>query len=124
MDRIEREAVLREMADGVIVVDHENVCQLCNPAAARLLGLDREQIIGRPAEEWMPVTSANLDRRSFEINFEMGVLVYDAGFAGTLRVLQQGYMDRSAPVDAATWAQRPLGRRLLEGAAGLLSPLL
>ena len=70
------------------------------------------------------VTSANLDRRSFEINFEMGVLVYDAGFAGTLRVLQQGYMDRSAPVDAATWAQRPLGRRLLEGAAGLLSPLL
>ena len=70
------------------------------------------------------VTSANLDRRSFEINFEMGVLVYDAGFAGRLRVLQQGYIDRSVPVDAAEWTARPLGRRLLEGAAGLLSPLL
>ena len=70
------------------------------------------------------VTSANLDRRSFEINFEMGVLVYDAGFAGRLRVLQQGYIDRSAPVDPAQWRARPLGRRLLEGAAGLLSPLL
>lgn len=70
------------------------------------------------------VTSANLDRRSFEINFEMGVLVYDTGFAGRLRVLQQGYIDRSAPVDPVQWAARPLGRRLLEGAAGLLSPLL
>ncbi|MFM7809697.1 MAG: phospholipase D-like domain-containing protein, partial [Planctomycetota bacterium] len=70
------------------------------------------------------VTSANLDRRSFEINFEMGVLVYDAGFAGRLRVLQQGYIDRSVRVDPIEWAARTLGRRLLEGAAGLLSPLL
>ena len=55
------EAVLREMADGVLVVDHENVCQICNPAAARLLGLTRAQIIGHPAEDWLPVDAATLD---------------------------------------------------------------
>jgi len=36
------------------------------------------------------VTSANLDRRSFEINFEMGVLLYDEAFSERLRTLQQG----------------------------------
>jgi cardiolipin synthase len=70
------------------------------------------------------VTSANLDRRSFEINFEMGVLVYDAAFCARLRALQQSYIDRSVPVDRQAWESRPLGRRLAESAAGLLSPLL
>ncbi|MQC18859.1 MAG: HAMP domain-containing protein [Chloroflexi bacterium] len=55
------EAVLREMADGVIVVDHENVGQICNPAAARLLGLTRADIIGRPTEDWIPVTGSTLN---------------------------------------------------------------
>jgi cardiolipin synthase len=70
------------------------------------------------------VTSANLDRRSFEINFEMGVLVYDATFCERLRQLQTGYMSRSVRVDPEAWERRPLGQRLLESTAGLLSPLL
>jgi cardiolipin synthase len=70
------------------------------------------------------VTSANLDRRSFELNFEMGVLLYDDAFSERLRGLQQRYMDRSLEVDLRQWRERPLGRRLLEGAAGLVSPLL
>ncbi|MEI6136246.1 MAG: ATP-binding protein [Chloroflexota bacterium] len=55
------EAVLREMADGVVVVDHQNICQICNPAAARLLGLTRGLMIGHPTSEWMPVDRAALD---------------------------------------------------------------
>jgi cardiolipin synthase len=70
------------------------------------------------------VTSANLDRRSFEINFEMGVLVYDPTFCARLRSLQDTYMHRSVVVDRAAWEQRPLGQRLIESTAGLLSPLL
>jgi cardiolipin synthase len=70
------------------------------------------------------ITSANLDRRSFELNFEMGVLLYDAGFAETLRTLQARYIAQSTRVDLQAWRQRPPGIRLLEGAAGLLSPLL
>jgi cardiolipin synthase len=70
------------------------------------------------------VTSANLDRRSFELNFEMGVLLYDERLSERLRRLQQGYMDRSEEMDLVRWRLRPMGRRLLEGAAGLMSPLL
>ncbi len=55
------EAVLREMADGVVVVDHLNVGQICNPAAARLLGLTRADIIGHPTHEWLPVAPATLE---------------------------------------------------------------
>jgi len=54
----------------------------------------------------------------------MGVLVYDAAFCARLRALQQSYIDRSVPVDRQAWESRPLGRRLAESAAGLLSPLL
>lgn len=70
------------------------------------------------------VTSCNLDRRSFDLNFEAGVLVYDSDFASTLRFLQQSYMDRSVPVRLDRWLERGLRHRLAENAAGLLSPLL
>ena len=55
------EAVLREMADGVVVVDHLSIGQICNPAAARLLGVTRADIIGHRADEWLPVAAAALD---------------------------------------------------------------
>ena len=70
------------------------------------------------------VTSCNLDRRSFELNFEAGVLVFDRNFAANLRFLQQSYFDRSVPIDPSAWSERSTRIRLLENAAGLLSPLL
>ena len=42
----------------------------------------------------------------------------------TLRALQARYIAQSTRVDLQAWRQRPPGIRLLEGAAGLLSPLL
>ena len=70
------------------------------------------------------VSTANLDRRSFDINFEVSTLVYDSAFAGDLRQLQTGYLEDSRVVDAAAWASRSWPRRLAENAAGLVSPLL
>ena len=70
------------------------------------------------------MTSCNLDRRSFDLNFEAGILVYDSNFASTLRFLQQSYMDSSVLVDPDDWNRRPTRSRLIENAAGLLSPLL
>ena len=70
------------------------------------------------------VTSCNLDRRSFNLNFEAGVLVYDSDFASSLRFLQQSYMDSSVPVSCDAWMNRRLRHRIAENAAGLLSPLL
>ena len=70
------------------------------------------------------VTSCNLDRRSFDLNFEAGVLVFNSDFASNLRFLQQSYMDRSVAVKPEEWSKRSRWRTIGENAAGLLSPLL
>ncbi len=70
------------------------------------------------------VSTANLDRRSFEINFELSTLVYDSDFASELRMLQMGYLGDCRRVDSRRWALRRWPRRLAENVAGLFSPLL
>lgn len=70
------------------------------------------------------VGSANMDRRSFEINFEVSTLVYDTDMASHLRLLQRTYRDRSRRVDRAQWGRRGALRRIAQNAAGLLSSLL
>ena len=70
------------------------------------------------------VSTANLDRRSFDINFEVSTLVYDSAFAADLRELQASYLEDCRAVDGAKWASRSWPRRLGENAAGLVSPLL
>ena len=74
--------------------------------------------------EFALVSTANLDRRSFEINFELSTLVYDRAFAAKLRQLQARYIADSTTVDGATWRARRWPRRLAENMAGLVSPLL
>ncbi len=70
------------------------------------------------------VTTANLDRRSFEINFEISTLVYDSDFASELRLLQKRYLEDCRSVHPGPWAKRRWPRRLAENVAGLFSPLL
>jgi len=70
------------------------------------------------------VGTVNLDMRSLWLNFEISLLVYDREFTNELRDVQLGYVEESDPVDLETWRRRPTARRLLENAAGLLSPLL
>lgn len=70
------------------------------------------------------VMSANLDLRSYELNFECGVLVYDEAFTKRLRALQESYRERSTPAPADRWRDRSLKLKLAQGAASVLSPLL
>jgi cardiolipin synthase len=70
------------------------------------------------------VTSANLDKRSFFLNFECSLVVYDADFASHLRFLQKEYISNSIAVDAARWKRRRWPKRLWHNAAGMLGPLL
>ena len=70
------------------------------------------------------VSTANLDRRSFELNFEVSMVVYDSDFASELRLLQKSYLDRSRPVEQLQWRRRGWPKKLVQNAAGLLSPLL
>lgn len=70
------------------------------------------------------VGSANLDRRSLDLNFEISMLGWDNAFASQLRFLQVQYMEQSSQISSTMWDRRPLIRQLANNAAGLLSPLL
>jgi cardiolipin synthase A/B len=70
------------------------------------------------------VGSANMDMRSYFLNFEATLFVYDDDFASHLRMLQIGYIDESREVHLDRWNQRSLAARLADNAARLLGPLL
>jgi cardiolipin synthase len=82
---------------------------------AKTLTLDRSLAL---------ITTANLDRRSFELNFEVSMLVFDSDFASELRFLQTSYLNDSRPVELASWRKRPWPAKLWQNAAGTLGPLL
>ncbi len=68
--------------------------------------------------------SANVDRRSFELNFELSLIIYDADFTRRLRAWQGEYMRDSDAVDAAKWQQISWPKRLYFNTAGLFSGVL
>ena len=70
------------------------------------------------------MTSANLDRRSFELNLEASLVVYDGETSRRLRAVQERYLARSRRINAREWHARPAWKRLVENTVGLLSPLL
>ena len=66
----------------------------------------------------------NLDIRSFQLNFELTLLVYDAGFAEQVMTLADGYVANAERLQAEQWAQRSGFQRLTENLFQLVSPLL
>lgn len=74
--------------------------------------------------EFAILGTANLDVRSFVLNFEMAALVYDTDFASELHLLQMGYLDRSERLTLESWSGRGSSRVLGDNVAKLLTPLL
>lgn len=74
--------------------------------------------------EFGVIGSVNLDMRSFWIDFEVTLFVYDPAFTGRLRMLQAGYLAQSDPLEGEYWGRRTPLRRFAENAARLASPLL
>ena len=68
--------------------------------------------------------TVNLDLRSFWLDYEVALFVYDSEFAKDLRALQQTYIDDSDRVDPEVWGKRKFKERFLENAFRLTSPLL
>ena len=68
--------------------------------------------------------SVNFDVRSFWLDFEVTLGLYDPDFAERLLALQDKYIEPSIPVDLQTWQQRPAKERFIENLARLVSPLL
>lgn len=70
------------------------------------------------------VGTANMDFRSFDLNFEVNAIVYDAQIATELSDIFYSDLKDALKIDAIQWGNRPLYRQLFEKAARLLSPLL
>jgi cardiolipin synthase len=68
--------------------------------------------------------TVNFDLRSFHLNFELSMLIYDRPFAESLLALQHRYLEDCEPMDLHAWRGRALWRRVVENAAQLASPLL
>jgi cardiolipin synthase len=60
------------------------------------------------------VGSANVDERSFHLNEEINLFVYDGAFAGNLRESFLRDLSRSRPYSYTTWRDRPLKKRVTE----------
>jgi cardiolipin synthase len=70
------------------------------------------------------IGSANMDRRSFELNYENNILFYDSALTDELRQRQQEYIARSQPVTAETVAAWSISRRLWNNSIATLGPVL
>jgi len=70
------------------------------------------------------IGSANMDRRSFELNYENNILFYDPALTGEMRRRQDAYLVRSRPVTADTVAHWSMRRRLWNNAIAMLGPVL
>lgn len=73
---------------------------------------------------WALVGSANLDFRSFSLNFELGALVFDRPFAALLEERFVRDLDDSREVTRAEVERRGFADRARLGLARLLAPLL
>jgi len=70
------------------------------------------------------IGSANMDRRSFDLNYENNILFWDPGLTTDMRRRQQDYIIRSRPVDPDRVAAWPMNRRLWNNTVAMLGPLL
>ncbi len=69
---------------------------------------------------WVSVGSTNFDNRSFRLNDEANLNIYDADFARRQIEIFEDDIRHSRRISLSQWQQRPLTEKLLEHAAGLL----
>jgi cardiolipin synthase len=92
---------IREFADGLL--------------HAKTLTLDDEVAL---------IGSANMDRRSFDLNYENNILLYDPDFTAQICQRQEDYIRCSRVVSAEGVAGWPVRRRLWNNTIAMLGPLL
>jgi cardiolipin synthase len=70
------------------------------------------------------VGTANMDYRSFDLNFEVNAVIYGEKVAEELREDFNNDLKDADKIRVETWLRRPLYKQLPERIARLLSPLL
>ena len=69
------------------------------------------------------VGSSNMDIRSFELNQELTLTVYDEAFVAAMRTITADYLKNSHRVKKDEWLRRPPRKKLLDNIARLTSSL-
>ncbi len=70
------------------------------------------------------VGTANIDYRSFDLNFEVNAIVYDKEFASDLAEDFYNDLKDAEKINRTTWEGRPAINQFMEKTARLVSPLL
>jgi len=70
------------------------------------------------------IGTANMDHRSFDLNFEVNALVYDTVIAEQMRKQFFEDLKQAKQINIKKWMARPLYRRLPEKLARLFSPVI
>ena len=70
------------------------------------------------------IGSSNLDIRSFALNAEVSVLIYDRSVVADLKRVQDGYLSHASAVTIAERKELRVGQRALENLARLTDSLL
>jgi cardiolipin synthase len=70
------------------------------------------------------IGTSNLDIRSFALNAEVMLMIYDPGVVARLAAEQERYYANSRLLTLAEWEQRSFGSKFAQNLARLLSPLL
>ncbi|CAM5767712.1 cardiolipin synthase A [Labrys miyagiensis] len=70
------------------------------------------------------IGSSNMDMRSFVLNSEITVVIYDREIGQQLRRMQESYIAHSDLLQLDVWRRRPWIRKVAENLARLVSPLL
>lgn len=70
------------------------------------------------------IGSANMDRRSFELNYENNILLHDRALTSEVRRRQQDYIDASRPIDAELVAAWSAPVRIWNNAIAMFGPVL
>ena len=70
------------------------------------------------------IGTANMDLRSFDLNFEVNAIVYDDELAGSLANVFNADIKDAILLDRDAWENRSISRKFLEKIARLVSPLL
>ncbi len=86
-------------------------------------GLLHSKIVTTDAAVGM-IGTANMDLRSFELNLEVSLFVYDTAFTSDLVKLQRSYIGDSRQLDLATWSHRSMAWTIVDNAAQLVAPVL
>jgi len=73
---------------------------------------------------WSLIGSANIDPRSFRLNFEFDLEIYSREFAARMLRYSEDISSEGTVLSLEALIARPLGKRLLEGALKVFSPYL